>query len=156
MNKIALDVIQTEVIPIEDIPLEERPPIKLNVLKEGKNITVNIPQGMVGDFFSVEDNAELYIKGNEKPIIVRDSVQEIMKKFFEKSKKQYRKIKGSEILSIQMPETLIGSLQSIYVQIDGEFEEATKLFRKDSDEYVIVRGTLLETLKKLCPSIEFC
>lgn len=156
MKTIPLEVILTEVIPIEDIPLEERPPIKLNVLKEGRNITVNIPQGMVGEFFSVEDNTELYIKGSEKPIIVRDSVQEIMKKFFAKSKKQYRKMEGSEILSIQMPETLIGSLQSIYVQIDGEFEEATKLFRKDSDEYVIVRGTLLETLKKLCPSIEFC
>lgn len=156
MKTIPLEVILTEVIPIEDIPLEERPPIKLNVLKEGRNITVNIPQGMVGEFFSVEDNTELYIKGSEKPIIVRDSVQEIMKKFFGKGKKQYRKIKGSKILSIQMPEPLIGSLQSIYVQVDGEFEEATKLFRKDSDEYVIVKGSLLENLKKLCPSIEFC
>ena len=154
MKTIPLEVILTEVIPIEDIPLEERPPIKFEMLKNGRTLTTKISQGLIGSFFTLENgNTELYLKGKEKPVVVKGSAQEIITKFFEKNKKQYRQIRETETIKVNMPEQLIGSLQPIYVQIDGKYEEATKLFRRDSDEFIIVTGTIVENMKKICPKI---
>lgn len=151
-----MEVIETEEISMMDIPVEKRPPIKFEVLKCGSIINAKIPQSLIGGYFTLKDGTtELYLKGIENPIIVKGSAQEIMTKFLKKNKKQYRQLKWSEIKQVNMPEEIIGPLTTITVLMEnGKYEKATKLYRKDSDEYIIIRGSVLEILQKMCPTIK--
>lgn len=153
MGKIPLEVIHTEEISMSEIPIEDRPPIKFELLKNGETINVEIPEGYIQEFYTIEDGkTELYIKGIESPLIAKGTAEDLMKRICAR-KKGYREKEGSERVFIEMPEELIGSLTSVKVQTKKGVVTATKLFQRGTNNYIIINEQVMDIMKKLCPNL---
>ena len=162
--KFSLEVIAVQKMPVEliheAISKEKKPPIKLERFEKGEYIPIEVPQEIIGGISDFEeDKSKIFREGSEEYIVVKGSAQDIMEKICKVNNKHFKnrvlEVQGERV-QVQIPEYLIGSLSPTTVQtLDGKLEEATKLFQKETDKYIIISGSVIDNLKKLCPTLDF-